>query len=168
MTDYTYEVRVDAPAKRRVRITLRSGDSQASLGLFVVSWEGKPHLHLPHDSFASEELIAALAKAAPEAFALWRETFDDSAEQAAQADLYSRMCHMSEDYFFAEWHMGIEFVLYDALLCLEDRFDPYDVERLREAAKTARGWWWWHEQLGPIFLGTREWEAIYHSTKKGA
>lgn len=94
-------------------------------------------------------------------------------EQAkAQRDLYRLMAHLSEEYFFAGWLMGLEHILWSVATgdgrckwttaaMLREREGP----RLMELATAAGVWYAWDEKEAfamPVKLA--DWKPIYEAT----
>ena len=84
----------------------------------------------------------------------------------AKEELLEEMRDTSELCVCAQWLMGLEFVLWDALKT-GDRVFPgsmggeIDIERLRNLSARCGGWWIWDEDSGAEkFVTLAEWETI--------
>lgn len=89
----------------------------------------------------------------------------------AKEELLEEMRDTSELCVFAQWLVGLEFILWDAIEARNCVFPgsmggEIDIGRLSDLSARCGGWWIWDESSGAEkFVTLAEWEAIRKERK---
>ena len=89
----------------------------------------------------------------------------------AKEELLEEMQDTTELCVFAQWLVGLEFILWDAIETKKPTFPggmgtEIDIQRLSKLSAQCGGWWIWDEESGTEkFVTLAEWETIRKARK---